>query len=472
MEETKAREGMLTGKKRWIMIIGVLLISVTSQAASYGQNLVLPGKLESFGLNSYYSIYATMGGLGMMIALPLAGVLGGRFGVKRMTIIGLVSQFAIRFALMFAPNMALFTLLWAVMGLASGLYMSAPYTIMATLIQPEERSKFYGYIATASAIGTLVGPGLTGAVIDAIGADAGLIVYGIFAIIPLVSLTILYPNQKNSLYAGKKFDFVGLLFLVVFVCCTVLWLCMYGTFFPVLSVPGILMPAAAAAALAGLILYEAKVDNPSVPIAMFKRKRFRATFCIQFLLVAYSTCIIQYAVRYVTLHMGGTSLMSSTVTYPQTIVQAVLGLFVGVLIGKHFKKRFRILALSELAIYLAALLLLSTLQPTSSMIVIYAATAIGGISQALSQSLHAAFFQSELQPAEIGKAQGMFQFASTGGGSIFGAVAAAFVNHGANYNQIFLVGAAFVGAALVIALFTFRFSKEEIEEAERAIAKH
>ena len=92
---------------------------------------------------------------------------------------------------------------------------------------------------------------------------------------------------------------------------------------------------------------------------------------------------------------------------------------------------------------------LSTLRPISSMMVIYVAVAIGGVSQAVTQSIHAPFFQSELSPEEIAPAQGMFQFSRTGGASIFGA----------------LCGAAFVGASLVIAFIGFRFPKEEIETA-------
>ena len=106
---------------------------------------------------------------------------------------------------------------------------------------------------------------------------------------------------------------------------------------------------------------------------------------------------------------------------------------------------------------------LSTLRPTSSMMVIYVAVAIGGVSQAVTQSIHAPFFQSELSSEEIAPAQGMFQFSGTGGASIFGALCGAAMNMGANFNQVFLIGAAFVGASLVIAFIGFRFPKEEIE---------
>ena len=459
-ENSNAKAGS-AGKGTWLMIIGVLLMSITSQAANYGNNLVLPSKLEYFNITDLYSLFATLSDMGMMISLPLVGMLSGKFGVKRVALSGMILQFVIRFILMYVPNAALFAVLWVLMGIASGLYISAPFTIMATLVPREKVPKFYGYIATASAIGSLVGPGLTGAVIDAVSPNAGLIIYGIFAIIPLLTLGVLYPNRKKE-NADKSFDFAGIFLLVVFVCCIILWLCMAGSYFELASVPGIVLPVAAVLALILLIKTELKVKNPSVPIHMFHKKRFRAAFSVQALMVAYSTCITAYAVNYVVYYMQGSSFQSSTVTMPQTIVQAIVGMFVGTIIGKQFKKRFRPLALLALALYIIALIILSTLQPDSSMIVIYVATAIGGISQALTQSLNAPFFQSELQPEEIAPAQGMFQFSSTGGASIFGAVCGAFINFGATFNDVFLLGAAFVGAALVIAIFTFRFPKEEM----------
>ncbi len=464
MTENKAASGNgFTGKKRLLLIIGVLLTTVTSQAANYGNNLVLPSKLAYFNITEMYSLYATLGGMGMMISLPLVGMLCSKFSVKRVTLAGVISHFTIRFLLMFAPNAGVFTALWAMMGLAAGLYISAPYTMMATIVSPEERPKFYGFIATASAVGSLVGPGLTGAVIDAVSSNAGLIIYGIFAVVPLITLGLLYPNQKRP-GNGKKFDFAGIALLIVFVCCLILWLCMVGSYFTLLSVPGIILPLAAVVALILLIKQELRSENPSVPVEMFKKKRFRATFSVQALMVAYSTCITAYAVRYVSSVMQGTSFQSSTVTMPQTIVQAIVGLAIGTIIGKNFKKRFRPMALLALSIYVIALVILSTLRPDSSMLVIYVATAIGGISQAITQSIHAPFFQSELKPDEIPKAQGMYQFSSTGGASIFGAICGACINFGATFNQVFLVGVGFVAAALIIAIFTFRFPKEELTE--------
>lgn len=111
------------------------------------------------------------------------------------------------------------------------------------------------------------------------------------------------------------------------------------------------------------------------------------------------------------------------------------------------------------------------LTPNTALFVVYLATGIGGIGQTITQSCYAAFFQTELKPEEIPSAQGMYQFASTGGSCIFTAICGAAMNMGLSLNQVFLVGALFAAVAFVIGIFGFRFPKEEIEaEKSRSVS--
>lgn len=200
---------------------------------------------------------------------------------------------------------------------------------------------------------------------------------------------------------------------------------------------------------------------------MFAKKRFRTTFIIQCLVVSYATCIGAYGIVYAQQVMGFEATVSSTVTMPQTIVQFVLGLFVGSFVGKAFKQRFRFFGLLAIVSYMVGLLIFYTLTPSSPLLIVYLATGIGGIGQTITQSCYAAFFQTELKPEEIPSAQGMYQFASTGGSCIFTAICGAAMNMGLSLNQVFLVGALFVAVAFVIGFIGFRFPKAEIE-AERS----
>jgi MFS family permease len=188
------------------MIAAVLLTAVTSTAASYANNVCLPYFLRNMDTYSLYAFFAAIASVGMMTALPMAGSMSAKFGSRNVIVFGLVAQFITRVALAFCGQPVLFGILYCLMGFFGGMYMSAPYSVMAELVTAEERPKFFGYITACSAAGALIGPLLTGVIVDNMGPGPGLLIYVIFAIIPLVAYITLYPNVKRP---GTKFDLPG-----------------------------------------------------------------------------------------------------------------------------------------------------------------------------------------------------------------------------------------------------------------------
>jgi MFS family permease len=453
----------LTGGKKAFLILSVILLTVTATMASYGGSIVLPSKLAELNGMDFYSVNAALASMGMMLALPLVGMLCSKFGTKAVTLTGLFLQIALRFILMKITGVLPFTVLWTLVGVSGGLYISAPYAIMGAIVAPQERAKYYGMLATAAAIGALIGPAMTGFVIDRFSTNLALVAYVVFGIIPVIGLCSLYPNQKRP--SAGKFDGAGIALLVLAICGIVLWLSLGGTLFAFVSPMGLSFLAVGLICAVLLIIVERKSANPSVPIYMFRKKRFRFTFLIQMLMVAYPTCVMAYGIVYVTRVMGQSALVGSTVSMPQTIVQLICGVTLGAFISKAFKKRFPVFGKLALILYTAALVIFACLKPDSPMFVIYIATAIGGVGQAISQSTFAAFFQTELEQAEFPAAQGMYQFASSGSSTVITAVFGAVLNMGFSLNRIFLLGACLVGLATVIGFIGFRFPKEEVEAA-------
>lgn len=454
--------------KKGLLILATILLMITSLGASYSSNVILPSVLTQMEAMDYYAVYAAIASMGMMIALPLSGSLNAKFGARNVLVFAVIAQFVLRFLFGAISNIILFGVVYALAGFMGGLYMAAPYSIMASIVTPQERPKYFGYLAAASAAGALIGPLLAGFVVDNISLNMAWICYGIFAVIPVIVFLTSYPNTKRE---GVSLDGLGLLLLVVFVFCMIMWLSLGGKLFAFASAIGIILPIVAIVTLVVLIKYETKQANPAVPVGMFAKKRFRTTFIIQCLVVSYATCIGAYGIVYAQQVMGFDATVSSTVTMPQTIVQFILGLFLGSFVGKAFKQRFRFFGLLAIVSYMVGLAIFYMLTPNTALFVVYLATGIGGIGQTITQSCYAAFFQTELKPEEIPSAQGMYQFASTGGSCIFTAICGAAMNMGLSLNQVFLVGALFAAVAFVIGIFGFRFPKEEIEaEKSRSVS--
>ena len=455
------------GSKKGLMIFATLFLMVGMMTASYSSNVLLPqqlGKMDQMGL---YAFMAAIASTGMMIALPISGSLSALFGAKVVILVGIAAQFVTKLLLPMLGSPVIFGIDYFLMGFFGGLYMAAPYTVIAEIVTPQERPKYFGFLAAMSALGALVGPLVTGIVADKAGLNLAWPFYAVFLIIPFVLFLLFYPNVKRP---GVKFDILGLLLLAAFVIPLIFWLSLGGSYFPRFSVIGILLLVIAIAALVLMIRRETRVDNPAVPVKMFAKPRFRVTFIVAALIVAYATTAGAYGIRYAQQVMQVSTTVSSTVTMPQTIVQFIVGLFIGAIIGKQFKKKFRTVGLISVLAYILALLIMWRLTPTSSIVMLLCATAIGGIGQGISQSQYAAFFQTELKMEEIRPAQGMYQFAQTGFSSIITAIYGLAQGMGASINDLFLLGAIICLLGFVVAFFGFKFPKEEIEAEAQAIA--
>ncbi|MBR0373614.1 MAG: MFS transporter [Mogibacterium sp.] len=466
-------EANASQSKKGLMIFATLFLMVGMMMASYSSNVLLPSELMKFAdpTDTMYSlIYAFMAAIastGMMIALPISGSLSAKFGAKTIILFGILAQFACKLAIPFIGSIVPFGIVYFLMGFFGGLFMAAPYSVMAELVTPQERPKYFGFLAAMSAVGALLGPLLTGIVSAKAGAKIAWPFYAVFLIIPFVLFLLFYPNRKRP---GMKFDFLGMLYLAIFVIPLIFWLSLGGGLFKRFSGIGLGLLALAIVALVLLIKRETTIEGPAVPLKMFAKPRFRTTFIVAALIVAYATTAGAYGIRYAQQVMGVSQTVSSTVTMPQTVVQFIVGLVIGGIIGKQFKKKFRAVGLLSVIVYIVALLIMWSLKPDSPIALLLLATGIGGIGQGISQSQYAAFFQTELKMEEIRPAQGMYQFSQTGFSSIITAVYGLAQGLGAQMHDLFLIGALICALGLVVAFIGFRFPKEEIEAEAAALA--
>ena len=117
-------------------------------------------------------------------ALP-GGWLADRFGQKRMVgfsgILAAVGGFLL-LALIWMPNMPLIYLIGAILGLATGLFMTTNWALGTKLVPPQEAGRYLGVSNLAGAGAGMIGAGIGGPVADALNARLpGLGYFAIFA---------------------------------------------------------------------------------------------------------------------------------------------------------------------------------------------------------------------------------------------------------------------------------------------------
>ena len=473
-------------KKNWVYIFGILILSIGNQIANYGTAVVVAGEVAKLDAMQYYVLIAAVGSLGMMLILPIVGKLTAIFGQRNIIILGILIQFGGRILMMFATSWIPYAGAYLLQSLGGGLYVSAAFVLMGGAVEAADRAKFFGYIAVANAIGAIFGPLLVSAMYSTGGMIAKLAYVSNLPVTVLGFLLLAKscPNHKTP-GATKGFDFLGLILTVVGVACMVFWLNLGGKMFAWLSAPSMILLALAVIGLIWMCRRELTIDNPAVPIKMFKNQRLTFAFIGSIVASAYSTCAITYAVMWIRLNFGGlpgTTFFNGTGTMLQSIVILILGFFIGGFVGKKFATRFRIFGILSMITAMIATGMLYCLKYTGTlaggdlmlingtlpvgMILIYAATAIGGITSVIAQSTFSAFWQSNTPREEVPSGQAMYSFGSTGGSAIFGAIVGVVLGTSGDYTRAFATGFVIATIGLFCAIIGFRFTKEEVEAAK------
>jgi EmrB/QacA subfamily drug resistance transporter len=264
-----------TQRRRWI-ILGVLITSlmaivldntvlnvalktIASPAAGLGAS---QSQLE-WAINSYTLVFA-----GLLFTF---GVLGDRFGRRRMLMTGLA--FFGLFSLITAYAQSPDQLVWAraAMGLAAAAVMPQTLSIITNVFDPAERARAIGIWATAVGIGVATGPIVGGLLLAHFWWGSVFLINVPFTAASVAAIGSLVPESRNTDRA--RIDYLGVLASIVG-----LVLLVYGI------IQGgdkgswfhwdVLGPAAAGiAVLAFFAWYETRRSHPSLDVRLFRDPR-------------------------------------------------------------------------------------------------------------------------------------------------------------------------------------------------------
>lgn len=449
-------------KSKGLYLFAVLILCTGLQLFMYGGNTAVGPLLTSLDGYQFYSLVSALGSAGTMIALPAVGAIGNKIGRRNVVFLGVAIMLAARTAIQFSGGVYLF-MVWQTLGsFGAGLIMSAPYAMIAEVFERTTAMKHYGLIATFNAIGSLTGPLLAGVLVDAGYLKLPFIIWIPLIAVGITIIAVAYPNVKRD--TGKKFDTTGLIYLAVLVASLVLWLGLSGSLFPWLSA-GLILPVLVVVMAILLFTHSNKISNPTVPLYIFKYKRFRAAFFSNILLVTFSTCASGYVLIYILYTMQKSTTLGSTSTMPSTILIMICGLFMGRILAKNFIKNIRVLMILCAFCILAALSCFCLLQPDSSMALVWIGSALGGIGNSIAQTCLTPFFQFGLPPEDYAAAQGMYTFSGTCGSTVFVAVVGVLVNlTGGNIKVVFYSAAFLALINVILVLLRVRITDQDAAE--------
>ena len=398
----------LSPLKKKLLVIAAVLLWAAWQMSGADASIGHIAKLSSFGAEQYYSLISALNLFSMCIAVPLVTGLGDRIGRKWLICIGITMEVVVDFIVSISTNIYTFAFFWAMSGFTSGCFMSASFLIVSDISDRKDRLRYMGYIQAAGALAMLLSPVIAGVLVDIGHPTLVYLMCVPFISIPLVILLFCYPDYRPQ-SESRAIDWRGAFWLLITVGLLVFYFNFVGVLFAWKSVWSAVIAAATMFSAAMLVRTELRTQVPILHIEMLKRGKVRSACICGVLFNAYAMCAAVYIVLYVQKVMQRTATDSGVVLMPQTIVYAILAIFIG---GWASKKagRFRMSYIVAGVCGAIAIGIIALLDSHSPVALIYVAMAFGGVAYAVMGTLNIPYAQRDLAPNELGAGQGMVQF--------------------------------------------------------------
>ena len=436
--------------------------------------------LEEMNAMSYFSLLTIFSSLGLSIMTPIGGKLGDLLGRRNIVIISGTICAICGIGMGFVRSLIPFMMLRLLLGAAQGAFTAAPFILAREINEPKDVPKAMGLLSSSVAIG-----GFGGSIIAGILTDMGLLNVAImFPAIPLIAGVILIglnlPNKKRE---GKvNVDVPGIIALTISLSGILLAL-NYGPKAGWAN-PGVIAGfAIGIIALIMLVKVENKVEEPIIPMSLFKNKSYVTLLIVGFISYFYMTAMNTYAPLAVQKILGESMAVSGSLQMPRTILTIILPVIAGTWVSKKTQNVWKAMAISTLTVA-AAFLVLGFTNPSTPVMVYFVALAVTGISESLRAVSLLPTAQSTLKPEELGVGTSLVNFIN----SLSGLMAATIlglaydINTAGNtesiahitsgVNTVFLIVSvlSFIGLAVVVLLVRKQVNEKAKLEEESKVA--
>jgi len=267
-----------TGHPRRWAILGVLVISLLvvvldntvlnvamRTIADPNEGLgATQGELE-WAINSYTLVFA-----GLLFTF---GVLGDRFGRRRMLLFGLALFGVASLASAYSQDPGQLIAARALMGFGGAAVMPATLSIISNVFDPRERGRAIGIWAGAVGLAVAIGPIVGGALLEKFWWGSVFLINVPVVLVGVVLVLVLVPESRDP--NPGRIDFVGVALSVLGLVALVYGIIdggEHGWDRPIVWIS----IAVGLAVLAAFIAYERRTDHPSLDVKLFRDPRFSA----------------------------------------------------------------------------------------------------------------------------------------------------------------------------------------------------
>jgi EmrB/QacA subfamily drug resistance transporter len=370
---------MGTAAGRWVVAAAVL-----GSGVSFLDGTVVNAALPAIGRD----LHADLGGLQWVLTgylltlgslLVLGGSLGDRYGRRRVFVVGLAAFAATSAVCSLAPSTGWLVAARCVQGAAAALVVPNSLAIVSASFDPTNRGRAIGAWSGLGGVATAIGPFLGGWLIDSVSWRLVFLIN-----LPIAAAAVWIamrhvPESRDDGEAGRRLDVTG---------SALLTLGLAGVVYALIEGPGANQPALPIAlgaigvvALIAFVVVEARVENPMVPLPLFRSQQFSGANAVTFAVYAALGTATFLVVVHLQTDLGYSALEAGASLLPITVMMLLFSARSGAL-AQRIGPRFQ-MTVGPLVVALAMVLLARIDPGTTYWTTVFPAAVVLGIGLAL-----------------------------------------------------------------------------------------
>ncbi|MEY9965437.1 EmrB/QacA subfamily drug resistance transporter [Streptacidiphilus sp. MAP12-16] len=405
-----------------LVFLGVMLGMFLAALDQTIVSTALPTIVGDLGGANHLSWVVTSYLLAATATTPLWGKLGDLFGRKYVFIICIVI-FLIGSALCgVSQNMLQLISFRALQGLGGGGLMVLAMAVIADVVPPRDRGRYQGVIGAVFGVSSVVGPLLGGFLVDSINWRwvfyVNLPVGAVALFVIASALKAKHPDVR------PKIDYLGTFLLAAASTCLVLIASLGGTTWAWNSIEVWGCGIGAVLLIAAFILVEQRVDEPVLPLRLFRNPVFTVCSGMGFVIGLCMFGALSYIPLYMQVVNGSSPTTSGLRLLPMMAGLLITSIGTGQLISRT--GRYKIYPIFGTALTAVSLVLLAQVDEKTSSTVMGLYMLVLGLGLGMVMQVLIIAVQNATDFSDLGTAtSGVTYFRSIGGSfgaSIFGTV--------------------------------------------------
>ncbi|WP_433252008.1 MDR family MFS transporter [Actinomadura nitritigenes] len=399
---------------RWALL-GVMLAMLLSMLDNMVVGTAMPTIVGDLGGLEHISWVVTAYTLATAASTPVWGKCGDLFGRKNVYLLS-VAVFVAGSALSGAArSMAELIAFRAVQGLGAGGIGALAFALIGSLVPPRERGRYQGMTASVMAVGTIGGPLVGGFITAHVGWR-----WAFYVNLPLGAIALVWCWFLLRLPAARaraRVDWAGITLMTAVISALVLATTWAGSTYPWTSWQVLALFAAAAAGVAAFAAVERRVAEPLLPPRIFTGHR---NFPLMSVLMLVSGTTIFGCSLYLPLFqqtVQGASASDSGLLLLPMMAPVVLVSQIG---GRVMSAtgRYKVFPVLGTACMTAGLLLLSTMDASTSRTLTGCYMALVGVGMGFLMQMVTTIAQNSVEMRDMGAASAAITLFRTIGGSV------------------------------------------------------